>query len=166
MDYFESVVLEYLRADRALCLNTQYCIQINEGENPDTSGPHWYCDAVAADFRSQCMFLCEITYANPPASLRERLCAWNDHWVKVCIAIARDSGLGDDWIVRPWLFVRETAIPKVIKDLKQLEVSAQGKVMLPTPRITPIEMAMPWEYTWYNRKGEKEKPSVIPVEMR
>ena len=34
MDYFETVVIEYLRADRAPFVNTQYCIQINEGENP------------------------------------------------------------------------------------------------------------------------------------
>ena len=52
MNYYESVVMDYLRADRAVFLNTEYCIQINPG-NPDTSGPHWYCDAVALDFRAK-----------------------------------------------------------------------------------------------------------------
>ncbi|WP_223670515.1 hypothetical protein [Xanthomonas citri] len=38
MDHFEGVVLDYLRADRALFVNSQCCIQLNEGANPDTSG--------------------------------------------------------------------------------------------------------------------------------
>ena len=53
MDYYESVVFHYLRADRTVFLNTEYCIQINPGDNPDRSGPHWYCDAVALDFRAK-----------------------------------------------------------------------------------------------------------------
>ena len=53
MDYYETVMTHYLRSDRAIFLNTECCIQLNEGNNPDTSGPHWYCDAVAADFRSR-----------------------------------------------------------------------------------------------------------------
>lgn len=40
MDYFEGVVFEFLRADRTLFINTQCCIQLNPGDNPDTSGPH------------------------------------------------------------------------------------------------------------------------------
>ena len=51
MDFFENVVIEYLRADRSLFVNAQCCIQINQGYNPDTTGSHWYCDAVVADFR-------------------------------------------------------------------------------------------------------------------
>ncbi len=166
MDYFEGVVIEYLRADRALFLNTQYCIQVNKGKNPDTSGPHWYCDAVAIDFRSRSIFLCEITFANPPASLKERLSGWNDHWVGVHQALVRDSKLPEDWTVRPWLFIREDAIPKVIKDLENLKAMTQGKVMFPVPKITPLEMTMPWEYTSWDRQGEKPKPPIIPVEMQ
>jgi hypothetical protein len=33
MDYYESVVRDYLRADRALFVNTEYCIQISPGRN-------------------------------------------------------------------------------------------------------------------------------------
>ncbi|SYZ56809.1 hypothetical protein CPBF367_34790 [Xanthomonas arboricola pv. juglandis] len=51
MDHFEGVVLDYLRADRALFVNSQCCIQLNEGANPDTRGPHWYYDAVAVSFK-------------------------------------------------------------------------------------------------------------------
>ncbi|MEC3888913.1 hypothetical protein [Xanthomonas campestris] len=60
MDHFEGVVLDYLRADRALFVNSQCCIQLNEGANPDTSGPHWYCDAVAVSFKEQATYAAEI----------------------------------------------------------------------------------------------------------
>src|SRR5260370_41944842 len=42
---------------RFVFVNTECCIQINPADNPDRSGPHWYCDAVAADFRSKTVFL-------------------------------------------------------------------------------------------------------------
>jgi len=45
MDYYQGVVLDYLRADRAIFINAECCIQLNEAHNPDSSGPHWYCDA-------------------------------------------------------------------------------------------------------------------------
>ena len=41
MNYYESVVIDYLRADRAIFVNTEFCIQINEAANPDNSGPHY-----------------------------------------------------------------------------------------------------------------------------
>jgi len=46
MDYYESIVVNYLRADRALFVNTECCVQLNQSDNPDGSGPHWYCDAT------------------------------------------------------------------------------------------------------------------------
>jgi hypothetical protein len=109
MNYYESVVMDYLRADRAIFLNTEYCIQINPG-NPDTSGPHWYCDAVALDFRSKEIFLCEISYAVRLADLLKRLKGWHDNWKGVCDAVARDSFLPEPWPIRPWLFVPESRV--------------------------------------------------------
>ncbi len=46
MDYYASIVIDYLRANRSTFVNTDYCIQVNPG-NPDTSGSPWYWDAVA-----------------------------------------------------------------------------------------------------------------------
>jgi hypothetical protein len=59
MNYYESVVMDYLRSDRAIFVNAECCIQLNQADNPDTSGPHWCCDAVVSDFRGCCIFLCE-----------------------------------------------------------------------------------------------------------
>ena len=110
MDYYQGVVTEYLRADRAIFLNTECCIQLNPGANPDTTGPHWFCDAVAADFRAEAVFLCEVSYARGLGALLRRFSEWNREWSKVDVA--------------------------------------------------------PWKYRSWDRVGEKEKPSVIPEEMR
>jgi hypothetical protein len=96
MNYYESVVIDYLRADRALFVNTECCIQLNEADNPDSSGPHWYCDAVAADFRSQKVFLCEISYATGLTALLKRIKGWQENWYGVCGALLRDSFLPKD----------------------------------------------------------------------
>ena len=161
MDYFESVVIEYLRADRSLFINTQCCIQLNDGENPDTSGPHWYCDAVAVDFRSKCIFLCEITFSDPPSSLLKRLSGWESDWAGLSKALARDSNLPADWPIRPWLFVPEKLIEKVLVGLTKIAPSS-----MPTPRITPLEMVFPWHYRSWNRQGEKQKPQAVLENMR
>jgi hypothetical protein len=91
MDYYERVVIDYLRADRAVFVNTEFCIQVNPAKNPDTSGPHWYCDVVVLDFRSQTIFLCEISYAANLSGLVKRLKGWHEHWDKVRKAVWRDG---------------------------------------------------------------------------
>jgi hypothetical protein len=99
MDYYESVVIDYLRADRALFVNTECCLQISPGHNPD-KGTHWYCDAAAADFRSETVFLCEISYSLTLATLIKRLKNWNDNWDGVRDALSRESHIPTNWLAR------------------------------------------------------------------
>jgi hypothetical protein len=73
------VVVEYLRADRAVFVNTECCIQLDKDRNVDKT-KHWYCDAVAADFRHKTVFLCETSFATPPTSLINRLREWHANW--------------------------------------------------------------------------------------
>lgn len=162
MDYYQGVVIEYLRADRALFVNTEYCIQINPGDNPDGSGPHWYCDAVAADFKSKTIFLCEISYSASLHDLAKRLGHWNEHWQGVCYALVRDSNLPTEWTVRPWIFVPQELVERLQKILKNV---GSEQTLHFTPRVTPLEMVQPWNYCSWNRKGEKEKREV-PAELR
>ena len=150
MNYYESVVMDYLRADRAVFVNTEYCIQINPGDNPDTSGPHWYCDAVALNFRSKEIFLCEISYAVHLADLVKRLKGWHANWKGVCAAVARDSFLSEPWPVRPWLFVPEGRVPFLEQRLAQMQP------LQFVHKITPLEMVQPWRYPSWNRKPDSE----------
>jgi hypothetical protein len=96
MDYYETVMLHYLRADRVIFLNSEYCTQLNEAANPDMSGPHWYCDAVATDFRNKAIFLCEISYSKGLQSLTKRLREWHADWNGLRLALIRDSFLHGD----------------------------------------------------------------------
>lgn len=163
MNYYESAVIDYLRADRALFVNTECCIQINEAANPDLSGPHWYCDAVVCDFRSKAVFLGEISYSAQLASLVKRLKDWHDNWHGVCSGIVRDCHLPADWPVRPWAFVPEHLVPVLLKRLDQI---AAGGPLAYVPRITPLEMVQPWRYRSWNRHGEAEKPLSVPLPMQ
>jgi hypothetical protein len=165
MDFYQGVVVDYLRANRTTFVNTECCIQLNKSNNPDTSGPHWYCDAVALEFQSSTIFLCEISYERSLASLTKRLKAWHEHWDLLCKAVARDSSFPEiirGWPVRPWLFIPNEFVENFVKGLDQIAGSQQLKFSV---RITPLELVQPWKYPSWDRKGEDEK-AIVPVEMR
>lgn len=124
MNYYESVVVDYLRADRALFVNAECCIQLNQADNPDTSGPHWYCDAAVADFRTKSVFLVEISYSASLSDLTKRLKGWNDNWAGVAAALTRNNHLPPEWPVRPWAFVPEKLVPMLLNsELRQVSQS-------------------------------------------
>jgi hypothetical protein len=163
MDYYETVMLHYLRADRVIFLNSEYCIQLNEAANPDMSGPHWYCDAVATNFRNKAIFLYEISYSKGLQSLTKRLREWHADWNGLRLALIRDSFLHGDWPIRPWLFVPEEYVPVLLRRLDEIRA---GEPLRFLPRITTLEMIQPWRFQSWNRTGEREKPDCIPVEMQ
>jgi hypothetical protein len=155
LNYYENVVVDYLRADRALFLNTQYCIQLNKADNPDTSGPHWYCDVLALDFRSKTIFLCEVSFASGLADLTNRLHDWHEHWGAVREAIERESRLSETelkgWSIRPWVFIRKDHVDHLNGKLK-LIANGQGPQF--EYKITPLEDVQPWLYRSWNRIGQ------------
>ncbi|MGH8226528.1 MAG: hypothetical protein ACREU3_01275 [Steroidobacteraceae bacterium] len=138
---------------------------MNEADNPDTSGPHWYCDAVAVDLRVPRVFLCEVSYANGLEALLKRLSEWNASWPALCKALVRDCKVKAGWPVRQWIFIQEGKIKRVVARLKKLENSESGLAM-PLPRITTLEMVVPWSYRAWNRPEEKGKPKEIPENMQ
>lgn len=163
MNYYENVVMDYLRADRTLFINTECCIQLNEGDNPDTSGLHWYCDAVAIDFRASTVFLCEVSYSLTLADLFKRLKGWFANWDAIRVALVRDSKVPQGWPIRPWLFVPEQRVGLLVRRLKQLSDEVE---QVAVPVITTLEMVQPWNYRSWNRVGEAAKPDIVPVPMR
>ncbi|MGL4973967.1 MAG: hypothetical protein ACRC56_01635 [Bosea sp. (in: a-proteobacteria)] len=163
MDFFQQVVIDYLRADRGIFLNAEFCLQINAADNPDKSGPHWYVDVVAVDFSKETFFLCEVTYSKSLDALHSRLIGWNAEWDRISIALQRDASL-PDWPIRPWLFVPESAVKRLLSNFDKL--AASGIPRLPVPLITNLEAVMPWQYRSWNRVGEPDKSLNIPLEMR
>ncbi len=164
MDYYESVVVHYLRSDRTIFVNTECCVQLNQSDNPDSSGPHWYCDAVACDFRNHRIFLCEISYSAQLSGLIKRLTEWHENWDLVRQALVRDSFLPKDWPLRPWIFVPTEQVPLLVKWWTAISGSSQPPKFVPL--VTPLEMVQPWRYRSWNRIGEEFKPELVPEAMR
>ena len=155
MDFYQTIVTDYLRADRSMFLNTQCCIQLNPGPNPDTSGPHWYCDAIAVDFRSSKIFLCEISYSRSLYSLLKRIDGWRANWNGICAAIARDCMVPNNYPVHPWVFVPAKQTPLLERQWAAAPtgIGASGGEM-PVPLITELESVVPWNYRSWDRIGE------------
>jgi hypothetical protein len=149
MDYYQGVVIEYLRANRARFVNTECLIQLEAGDNPDR-GTHWYCDAVAIDLRESAVFLCEISYSQTLSSLIKRLDAWRNHWDEIRAALVRDCAIEATWPVQPWIFV-----PSARKDVleRRLPIIGSGRLSaMPMPKVTYLEDVAPWNYRSWNGK--------------
>jgi hypothetical protein len=155
VDYFQGVVGEYLRADRSSFNNTEFYLQNDLAEQE--SKTYWYVDILNINLRERAAYLCEVTYAQQPTLLIKRLNAWAAHWPVLAQTLSRDAGIPSDWPIRPWLFVPEASISKLIPKLPPFAIS---------PRITPLEMALPWRYKGWDRIGEAQKPPSIPDDMR
>ena len=161
MDYYQGIVVEYLRADRSVFVNAECCIQLNEADSPDGSGLHWYCDALAVDFTEKAVYLCEVSYSKSLRALLKRLASWNSHWTQVKASLARDSRLPSEWPVRPWLFIPEETLPTAAAGIKGLGAGPGQTRLMPEPKITTLESVAPWKYR-YNRKGETDEPDSAP----
>lgn len=164
MDFYQNVVIDYLRADRAVFVNTECCIQPEDGPNPDVCKPHWYCDAVAIDLRNGTVFLCEISYAKKLGPLIARLKAWSQHWPDVREALERDCKIQTNWKVRLWLFVPQDSA-KPLADKLELMKGIDG-AMIFEPRITSLESVQPWKYHSWDHQDKDTDKRDIPEAMR
>ena len=160
VDYYQGVVTEYLRADRAIFVNTECCLQLNAAANPDNSGPHWYCDAVAVNFRESAVYLCEISYSKTLDALVKRLTAWQAHWPALCRAIVRDCHIPATWSVRPWLFVPEERRALLEAKLQRIAAAGGNASMVAGAQVTNLEDVAPWKYRSWNRWDERSNGSV------
>lgn len=153
MDYFQGVVTEFLRADRSVFVNTEYLIQLDEGDK-QFKDRHWYCDAIAVNFKEKAIYLCEISYSASLQSLMSRLQAWETNWQELNKSVIRDSRVPNNWAVRPWVFIPEKC--RVVFDRKMALMKPKPDVerQMPRPRITYLESALPWEYPSWDRKHD------------
>lgn len=152
MDYFQGVVTEYLRADRTIFVNTECLIQLDGGDPPG-KGRHWYCDAVAVNFRDKRVYLCEVTYSKSLQSLIARLHAWANHWPAVCAALVRDCSVCETWSVEPWVFIPKALQTTFDKKMATIQTSALVP-WLSMPKRTYLEEVSPWKHRTWDRKVE------------
>jgi len=155
MDYFQGVVTEYLRADRAVFVNTE-CYLSLQLENTPPRGTSWVCDALAVNFRERAVYLCEVTYSNSLQALIQRLRAWAENWSPLRDAIRRDCAIPPEWPARPWVFIPESLKPTYDRKLGALLSLAGGQNGMPMPRLTYLEAVVPWKYRSWDRRNESE----------
>jgi len=156
MDYFQGVVVDYLRANRATFVNTECCIQLNAADNPDRSGPHWFCDAVAVNMHDKRAYLCEITYSKSLGALTKRLTGWGENWPLLRLALLRDCGIPLDWATRPWIFIPKDLETTLRIQLGKIGPADRGADGMPVPKVTWMEDTVPWKYQSWNRKHEDD----------
>jgi hypothetical protein len=154
LDYFQGVVVDYLRANRATFVNTECCIQLNAAENPDRSGPHWFCDALAVNLHDQRAYLCEITYSKTLGALAKRLAGWSASWQLLRTALVRDCGIPLEWPARPWIFVPNALETTLNQQLAKIHFGAEHA--MPYPKVTWMEDVVPWKYKSWNREHRDE----------
>lgn len=144
MDYFQGVVVEFLRANRGVFVNTECMIQLDK----DTlkKGRHWFCDVMAADFHNRSVYLCEVTYSKTLHALLTRLKSWDTNWEALCHAVRRDSDIGHDWDIQPWVFIPESCQATYKEKLPMVLPSQNDGVRMPIPRVTLLERVVPWKY--------------------
>jgi len=153
VDYYQGVVVEYLRADRSVFVNTECFIQIADGNSPG-KGKSWYCDAVAVNLKTRSVFLCEVSYSKSLFALRNRLTAWNSHWSEIKSSLVRDCGVDETWHVTPWLF-----IPQESEHIaKAWYESLATNPPMPCPKIHALESVAPWKYCAWNRQEKSDGP--------
>jgi hypothetical protein len=161
VDYFQGVVSDYLRANRGTYVNSECCIQLNPGENPDDTGPHWFCDALAIHLPSRTAYLCEVSFAKELSALRGRLKDWRLNWAQLRVALERDCGIPLVWRVRPWAFVPAELHSKLAAYSKISKVAASDS--MPPIKVTALEDVLPWKYKSWHRDHKDELWGGLPL---
>jgi hypothetical protein len=160
MDYFQGVVTEFLRADRAVYVNTECLLQLDLGDSPP-KGRHWYCDAVAVNFRESTVYLCEVSYSKGLSSLVARLSAWDTYWSELGAAIARDCAIPTSWAIQPWVFIPEARQATLDKKLAPILATVREGKRMPKPRVTFLEAVTPWKYRSWDRKSDALEAAAV-----
>ena len=146
MDHYKTVVMDYLQADRAVFVNTECCIQLDEPVDSGKPAPRCSCDAVAIDLRHRAVFLCETAFGHKLQPLIKKLSVWTKNWDSIETALRRDCKAPANWRVHVWLFVPKNSIERLDGKLEHLRQTIGSKFKV---KITALEDVQPWRvFTW------------------
>jgi hypothetical protein len=150
MDYFQSVVAEYLQQDRCNFINTEFLISHRKKQS-DKGTPEWLVDILCVSMRDARIYLCEVSYSPGLQSLLKRTRGWRNNWDLVTSKVREHSLLPaslSDWPIQVWLFV-----PQDLEDWLRLKLPSFDH----QPKITSLERVLPWRYDRWPREWRKEK---------
>ena len=147
MDYFQSLVADYLSDDPAVFVRPECLIRLDE-TGVLAKGRHWYCDILAVSFREpRTIYLCEVSYSLTLTALFKRLRQWEAHWDEVLDVLARDNRLTGTWQVRPWLFVRAECRQKVSREVRKILGVDDPSTTERWPLVTSLDDIVPALYS-------------------
>lgn len=142
MDYFQGVVTDYLRANRATFVNTEFLLQLDDHPTAPKKDRHWYVDALTVNFKEKVLYLCEVSYAKSLWALINRLTEWEQHWNEIGGALVRDASVPETWDYKPWVFIPEGSASLFSAKTSGLSIA---------PKVTHLESVLPWKYRDWNR---------------
>ncbi len=112
MDISEHLVLMYLTKDGHVFVCPQYSIRIG-------GGAEWSCpDFVALDFHRRAVLVVEVSAADAPKRLLEKVLARENQWVsRLKDQLELNQVVGDGWDYRTYVFIRANVEPWFRKSL-------------------------------------------------
>lgn len=152
MEHYKTVVLDYLQADRAVFVNADCCIALEEPAEPERAGQRCACDAVAIDLRHGAVYLCETALEPKVPALIKKLSEWTRKWESMKTALQRDCKVPANWRIHVWLFVPRDSIEMVDAKLEHLRQAAGSKFKV---KITALEDVQPWRASTWKRCEEE-----------
>jgi hypothetical protein len=150
MDHYKNVVIDYLQSDRAVFVNEECCLQLDD-PTAEKSGNRCACDAVAIDLRHGAVYLCETALDEQIPSLLRKLTAWTKNWDRVKISLQQNCKVPADWRVHVWLFVPKDSIEVLDEKLEHLRHTAGARFKV---KITALEDVQPWRASTWERCEE------------
>jgi hypothetical protein len=104
-----------------------------------------WIDALAVNPWEKTFYLGEVTYNPKPTPLARKVNLFYERKPEVIKQLSLE-GLSDGWAVRPWLFIRQEAVPYLLPRLPAGQY----------PRITYLEeTAFPWKYEAVRKQGKE-----------
>ena len=140
--------MDYLQADGALFVNTQFRIRLDNAGDPEKPGQRCSCDAIAIDLRHGAVYLCETAFENKFGSLIKKLSAWTKNWESIKSTLRVNCRLPANWRIHVWLFVQKDAIEMLDGKLEQFRHINGVKFKI---KITALEDVQPWRASAWER---------------
>ncbi|MGA8670766.1 MAG: hypothetical protein WB679_12860 [Terracidiphilus sp.] len=151
MDHYKTLVMDYLQSDRAVFVNAECCLPLDDPANLEKRVERCSCDAVALDLRHGAVYLCETALDDQLQSLMRKLSAWTKHWDSIRAALQRDYKVPANWRVHVWLFVPRGSIDMLDGKLEHLRQTIGPRFKV---KLTALEDVQPWRFSSWERCEE------------
>jgi hypothetical protein len=151
MEHYKTVVMDYLQSDRAVFVNAECCLPLDDPADSEKRVERCSCDAVAIDLRHGAVYLCETALDDQLQSLMRKLSAWTKNWDSIRAALQRDCKLPANWRVHVWLFVPRGSIDMLDGKLEHLRQTIGSRFKV---KLTVLEDVQPWRFSSWERCEE------------